>query len=447
MSTRHEGSIRDEIGPIPEGWNVVKFGTVRKWLQYGTSIRCSYEPSGYPVLRIPNIEPGQVSANDLKYGRLNASEARRYCLEKGDIIFIRTNGVIERLGSCAVYEGTPENALFASYLIRARLKLDRVDPHFVTYFFASPRGNGIVAARATPAADGKYNLNTATIDGFPLPLPPTLDEQRAIAAALALVREAISLHDKSTAHVLELKRAAMRALFTRGLNGEAQKETEIGPIPEGWTPMPIVEVGAVKGGKRMPKGVSLVQEDTGRPYVRVTDLENHSVRSDGILFVPKGYEGAIQRYRISAQDVYISIAGSIGLVGQVPAHLDDANLTENAAKIVFDREDVAARYVMYALAGHACQDQIARATAKNAQPKLALTRIERILVPLPPTLEEQLEVVSILDTIDLKIDFHRRKRTVLDELFKTLLHKLMTGEIRVGDLDLGTLPGAEEAAA
>ena len=51
-----------------------------------------------------------------------------------------------------------------------------------------------------------------------------------------------------------------------------------------------------------------------------------------------------------------------------------------------------------------------------------------------PSLDEQREIVTILDTIDRKIDLHRRKRAVLDDLFKALLHKLMTGEIRVGSL-------------
>ena len=49
--------------------------------------------------------------------------------------------------------------------------------------------------------------------------------------------------------------------------------------------------------------------------------------------------------------------------------------------------------------------------------------------------------------IDQKIDLHKRKRAILEELFKTLLHKLMTGEIRVADLDLSALAPAEKSEA
>jgi type I restriction enzyme S subunit len=300
--------------------------------------------------------------------------------------------------------------------------------------FAEPR----VLHNISNAAHGTKRLSQDDLNNVVIPVPP-LNEQHSIARVLDAVRFARELAKTAEKKSADLKRAAMRELFTRGLRGEPQKETEIGPVPESWSATPLERLAKVKGGKRMPKGVPLVHYDTGRPYIRVTDFKDHAVRSDGILFVPTGYERVIQRYQISARDVYISIAGTIGLVGQIPEHLDNANLTENAAKIVFDRGDIMHRYVMYALAGEACQDQITRATATNAQPKLALTRIEQILVPIPPAIDAQREIVVILDAIGHKIDLHRKKRAVLDELFKALLQKLMTGEIRVADLDLSAL--------
>ena len=189
----------------------------------------------------------------------------------------------------------------------------------------------------------------------------------------------------------------------------------------------------------MPKGVSLTVEETAKPYIRVTDFRHHSVAMAQVLFVPKGYESAIARYTISKNDIYISIAGTIGLVGQVPESLDGANLTENAAKITCTNPRIATRYLMYALASTTCQFQITRATGRNAQPKLALARLEQIELPLPPTMDEQHEIVAILGALDRKTDLHQRKRAVLDDLFRALLHRLMTGEINVSDLDFSVM--------
>ena len=104
---RGEAQKETEIGPTPESWQVVNFASVRERLQYGTSVRCTYNVSEHSVLRIPNIEPQQVTTDDLKYCTLTGDDAAKYQLENGDLIFIRTNGVLDRLGSCAVYDGNP----------------------------------------------------------------------------------------------------------------------------------------------------------------------------------------------------------------------------------------------------------------------------------------------------------------------------------------------------
>jgi type I restriction enzyme S subunit len=81
------------------------------------------------------------------------------------------------------------------------------------------------------------------------------------------------------------------------------------------------------------------------------------------------------------------------------------------------------------------------------QANINASKLRTVLFPLPPMVDEQREIVAVLDAIDRKIDLHKRKRAVLDELFKALLHKLMTGEIRVADLDLSALDAARPQGA
>ena len=230
---RGEAQKETEIEPVPESWEVVRFASVRDKLQYGTSVRCTYEVSEHPVLRIPNIESQRIDMDDLKYCALQDESAAKYQLEDGDLLFIRTNGVLDRLGSCAVYEGYPANALFASYLIRARVRPDYVVPHFAAAFFGSELGTSIVAARAISASDGKFNLNTAAIDSLLLPLPPKLSEQREIVAVLDAIDCKINLHRRKRAVLQELFKALLHKLMTREirvgeleLTGAISKESE-----------------------------------------------------------------------------------------------------------------------------------------------------------------------------------------------------------------------------
>ena len=225
---RGEAQKETEIGPVPESWELANLASVRDKLQYGTSVRCTYDVSDRPVLRIPNIEPQRVTTDDLKYCVLTGKDAAKYQLDDGDLLFIRTNGVLHRLGSCAVYEGYPANALFASYLIRARMRPDYVVPHFAASFFGSELGTSIVAGRAISASDGKFNLNTAAIDSLLLPLPPTLSEQREIVAVLDAIDHRIDLHRRKRAVLEELFKALLHKLMTREIRvGETWTSSEV----------------------------------------------------------------------------------------------------------------------------------------------------------------------------------------------------------------------------
>ena len=73
------------------------------------------------------------------------------------------------------------------------------------------------------------------------------------------------------------------------------------------------------------------------------------------------------------------------------------------------------------------------------QQNLNLDIIRALPIASPNDADEQLEIVAVLDAIDRKIALHQQKRAVLEALFKALLHKLMTGEIDVNDLDLTAL--------
>jgi type I restriction enzyme S subunit len=119
--TGNEPRKKTELGDIPQSWQVVKLGKVCKFLQYGTSKKCDLDSSGLPVLRIPNVIGGKVNTGDLKFVKLSSNEAESLMLKLGDLLFVRTNGRREYTGRCAVFSGEPQEALFASYLIRARL--------------------------------------------------------------------------------------------------------------------------------------------------------------------------------------------------------------------------------------------------------------------------------------------------------------------------------------
>jgi type I restriction enzyme S subunit len=211
---RGEGQQETEIGHIPDGWSLRPLAELREFLQYGTSAKCEYAKQGNPVLRIPNILDGDIDAHDLKWCKLSAKEVDSWVLEQGDVLFIRTNGVRDRVGTCAVYHGQPECSLFASYLIRARLKKNELNPDFFQYFSNTPVGRAQLAGRASPAADGKFNVNTKHIDAVLVPLPKESEEQHEIVNILQALDRKIAIHERKRTSMQELFKILLHKLMT-----------------------------------------------------------------------------------------------------------------------------------------------------------------------------------------------------------------------------------------
>ncbi|MGI1988938.1 restriction endonuclease subunit S [Shewanella glacialipiscicola] len=186
-----------------------------------------------------------------------------------------------------------------------------------------------------------------------------------------------------------------------------------------WTTVKIGDVAQVKGGKRLPKGMSVQDMVTEYPYVRVTDFDPDGVNLNSVKFISKEAHKATSRYIINCTDVYISIAGTIGLVGIVPKQLDGANLTENAAKICEISEDINPQFLMYFLRSRIGQGLINAQVVGTSQPKLALFRIKDIEIPAPEKTVQD-EIASVLSKYDNLIENNNRRIAILEDMAQSL---------------------------
>ncbi len=106
-------------------------------------------------------------------------------------------------------------------------------------------------------------------------------------------------------------------------------------IPENWEWCRLGSIATVLGGKRIPAGRKLTSQNTGHIYIRVSDMKDGGVSTNNLLFVPDDIYPLISRYIIKKEDIFITVAGTIGRVGKIPAEIDGSNLTENADRLVF----------------------------------------------------------------------------------------------------------------
>ena len=198
------------------------------------------------------------------------------------------------------------------------------------------------------------------------------------------------------------------------------KQTEIGMIPEDWEVKSISILATIKSGKRLPKGRNIVEYNTGFPYIRIRDLQNMSVNVPEVKFLEPDVQSIIKKYIITENDVYISIVGTIGLVGTIPRKLNNANLTENCARLT--KLNVNRDYLKYFLNSKFGQDQIKSLTVGTTQGKLALSRIAKILVALPLD-EEQSSIAKILSSLDSKIELNQEMNKTLEAIGQAIFRR------------------------
>lgn len=160
----------------PKNWPVVELGDCSEEIRYGTSVKCNDDSAaGLPVLRIPNVVGGEVNWDNLKFAILPKKETEKLRMRSGDIIFVRTNGNPDYIARCAIYN-SERDALFASYLIRARLgENSRLIPRYVWMALSMPSYRRVLL-RETKTTAGNHNISGSGLKSLKLPAPP-LSEQ------------------------------------------------------------------------------------------------------------------------------------------------------------------------------------------------------------------------------------------------------------------------------
>jgi len=243
-----------------------------------------------------------------------------------------------------------------------------------------------------------------------IPLPP-LAIQKQIVERLDKIVDAQKLNDDLIQKSGEFFQSLLHSLI-RANSGIVKK---------------LGEIVEVKGGKRIPKGMNFSSGKTSHPYLRVTDFVSNSIERDGLKYIDENVFQHIKRYVISSKDIYISIAGTIGLVGKIPSELEGANLTENAAKLLVNGKKVNQDFLIFCLSTNNAKSQIRIFTQAVGVPKLALERIEKIKIPIPP-LKIQKQIVEKLSAVQEYKNRLLDQKVKLKELFESVLHKSLQNE-------------------
>ena len=388
------------------------------------------QPGAWPdalYLGLEHLAPGRL----VRIGSGKASEMRSNtsAFQPSDVLYGKLRPYLDK----AVLADEPGVCTTELLVLRAKAN---VDPRFLAAAVHSPGFLEYAVAGTTGVQHPRTSW--AHTRDFPM-LAFTLSEQQGIADLLWLVHEAISQSEALVEEAQALKRAAMHTLFTRGLWGEAQKETEIGPVPGSWDVVQLGSLGRIGNGSTPRKATSGYWAAGTYPWLTSAKVYDRNI-VEAEQFVTELALTECHLPRIKPGAVLIAITGQGKTLGHCAVLGIEATINQHLAYIEVDTNTVHPSFVRGYLETQYNFFRQVGSGGGSTKGALTCAFLRGFPIPMPSVLEEQRRIVAVLDAIERKIDLHRRKRAVLEELFKALLHKLMTGEIRVGELDLADLP-------
>ncbi len=413
-----------DIDALPDGWEAAHFRDLTTYALGRTPPRndVSYWKDGtYPWVSISDMEPYGIVKDTAEKVTEKAFERvfRGQLVPEGSLLmsFKLTIGRIARLGIPALH-----NEAIISFVPER----EKVDDRYLAYYLSQ-----INYSDYQDKAIKGHTLNKGKIDALEIALPP-LPEQQRIAQVLSTVQEAIAQQERLMRTTTELKQALMQKLFTEGLSGEALKETEIGRVPESWEVVhceslcEMITVGIVV--KPMQYYVA-----KGVPALRSQNVRVNWMQREPMVYIsPEANEGPVSKSRLKAGDVLIVRTGAnVGMSCVLPDDFDGCNCIDLLI-LRPSKQEVIGSFLSRFVNTNAAQAQVGAGKIGLAQPHFNVGTVRRMWVP-KPSLEEQREIVTALEAVDHKAESAERKRTALQALFRTLLHELMTGKVRVGE--------------
>ena len=437
--------VEDEIPfDIPDSWEWARASSVGT-MQRGSGIkRTEIKTSGKGCIRYGELyttydfsldTPNSFITDDL------FEKSKK--IIRNDLVFTLTGENKKDIAKCAAYLGTEciagggDLAIWSNHLM---------NPLYISCYMASPIAIEYKQSLAT--GDIIIHISCDKVGSFLMPIPPRKEQDVIVEKYLSLtqliqsyssVEEKLYVlnstykeqlaksilqyaiegklveqdpNDEPVSVLLDRIKQEKNKLITEGkikkdknesyifkrdnsyyenINGKVNCIDDEIPfeIHQSWQWIRLKNISTIQGGKRIPASRKLTTKNTGHIYIRVTDMQNGSIDQSDLHYIENDIFDCIKKYTISCNDLYITVAGTIGRIGVIPSNLDGANLTENANKIVFSNNLINKYWLYDTLNSPYIQNQINFYTTKVGQPKLAIKRIENILIALPPTDEQK----------------------------------------------------------
>jgi len=426
QETRSNGLKETHIGLIPEDWEVVKLGDVFD-IQQGKAMspESRSKTPQYPFLRTLNVLWGRVDLSTLDNMHFTTEEISRLHLQPNDLLVCEGG----EIGRTAMWKGKIKFCGHQNHIHRLRKRGDDIWPEFYMYWMqAAFLQLGLYAGEGIKTTIP--NLSRGRLQTFILP-KPSLSEQQKIALVLSKIQQAIEHQDKIIEITRNLKKSLMQKLFTEGIGHTEFKDSEIGQIPKSWEVVKLRDIRektATVDPRRTPnKKFKYVDVSSiSRDFLSIIDYKEYWGRD-----APSRARKAVRKDDI----IFATVRPSLKRVAVIPEIYNGEICSTAFCVIRCKRELALPDFVFSYISTDDFVKRVSGLQKGTNYPAITDSDVLTQEIPLP-SISEQQQIADSSKILDKKMRTEDKRKVLLQQLFKTMLHKLMTGEIRVKDVDL-----------
>jgi len=334
------------------------------------------------------------------------------------------------VGSLALFVEDKSGLVSPMYVVFKVKDTDSLSPSFLYLLLKTPRYSKMIKSASASRGSVRKILSFDDLADFQIPLPP-LPEQQKIVYVLDAIQEAIGAQERLIEKTKELKRAVMAKLFREGTRGEKLKKTEIGEIPEDWE---VVRLGEVYKITHQPPNLDF-KNFKSIPFIPMEEVGFGNLNPK---YYMKSFDEIPSGVYFEKGDLLLAKItpsfenGKQSIVEDIPLNFGIAT-----TEIIPIKQTPKSNtyYLFYLLQKNDVRNSLAESMeGTTGRRRLSKSVLLNFKIPLPPFPEQQ-EIVEILQTIDQKIDIEQKKKALYEELFRAMLEKLMTAELRVKDIE------------
>ena len=376
---------------------------------FGTQLKASeYVEQGTPVLNVKNLGYSTVVKSKLdRVGAATLDRLNAHILHCGDIVFGR-KGAVDR----HAYIGSDEEGwMQGSDCIRVRVKTQRINPRYLSYYFLTPEHRAFMISMCSHGTT-MASLNQKILEMIEVPLPDRIVQDR-IVALLGSLDNKIELNQKISENLEWQAQAIFQSWFVN-------HEPWNGVQPSEWTNAPLGKFVEIKRGGS-PRPIQDYLSDSGLRWLKISDVT--SLSSPFILEIKEHIKetGVKKTVFLKAGELVLSNSATPG----IPKILDVDSCIHDGW-LYFPKSEFS-KYYLYLFFKHIRSELIALGNGS------VFTNLKTDILKAFPATKADAQTLKNFDALVaplfkaiLNTDRENLKLTLLRD---TLLPKLMSGEI------------------